>query len=275
MSSLVYSLGGVILLEILSFILLYRFTNWPGKQVAFLVGLIAVGGYLPFGVMTWKGLDQFAIHIAFYIMIPYVLGIITSNWEFREGKSNQAGKSWFHWGPATMVAFFIVLAVVDSIIITLAERGMSSNSLARFLPEPQSAKTAESKFPGTIYHDYKEKESLFNAYQEERRQQEKRGWQVKKGFESAPVRDKPAVFKVEVRDRDGIAIDQAEITGQFLRPSDKQLDIDFTLTEIGNGLYSTELSFPAAGRWDLVLHIRRDDQKHEIRAKTRVQATPR
>lgn len=268
MSALAYSLDGVVLLEILSFILLYRFTSWRGKQVAFLVGLVAVGLYLPFGIVTWKGLDQFAIHIAFYMMIPYVLGIITSNWEHRAAEESQG---WFHWGPATMVGFFIVLAIVDSTIITLAERGMSSDTLARFLPQPRTAETAESKFPGTVYHDYKEKEALFNAYQQERKEQQKRGWQVKKGFETAPVKGVPALFKVEVKDRYGVAIEQAHVTGQFLRPSDSGLDIDFNMTESKKGLYTAELTLTAAGRWDLILMIEREGERHEIRARTRVE----
>jgi len=262
----------VVLLEILVFSLLYRFTNWRGKQIAFLVGLIAAGLFLPLGILTWKGLDQFAIHIAFYVMIPYVLGIITSNWEHCASEKSQSDRGWFHWGPATMVVFFIVLAVVDSVIITLAERGMSADLLSRFLPQPRTVENAESRFPGTIYHDYHEKESLFNAYLLERQAQVARGWNVRKGFIESPVKGIPAQFKVEVTDREGVPIEQASVNGQFLRPSDKRLDVDFSMRGVGKGLYLVELTMPAAGHWNLILKIERDGENHEVRAKTRVEA---
>ncbi len=265
-----YALGGVVLLEFLVFAALYRWTRWQGKQIALLVGLAAIGLFLPFGVFYWKGLDQFAIHIAFYAMVPYGLGIITTHWEKQAARGERSGQGWFHWAPATIVAFFLALAVVDAVIITVAENGLSSSILQRFLPEPRRHQVAHSTFPGTIYHDYQEKEAQFNAYLKDRQLQEARGWKIRKGWEVKPEAGTATRFKVEVRDSEGTPLLGAHIIGRFLRPSDSRLDLDFELQEVGQGLYARNIALPAPGRWDLVMLILHANDKHEVRAHTAV-----
>jgi len=84
MSNLAVSVGLVILLEFLLFAVLYKITRWRGKQVAFSVIMFTLAIYIPIGILNWTSLDRFAIHFAFYVMIPYVLGIITTHWEIRQ-----------------------------------------------------------------------------------------------------------------------------------------------------------------------------------------------
>lgn len=270
MSSLATSLGIVCLLEFAAFVLLYKFTRWQGKQVAFLIILVTIGLYTPVGVLSWRGLDWFAIHFAFYVMIPYVLGIITTNWEIRERIEGPARTKWFHWGPATMVVFFIVLAAVDSAIISFAEKGMSSGLTRYLLPEPESKAAVTSIFPGTVSHDFQEKEAEFNAYLQERREQDQRGWQMKKGWVGPAVEGQVSTFRLLVKDRDGQIISGADVSGEFLRPADEKLDLPVSLEEKSAGIYETEVNLPVQGVWNLVLSVTKDGDRHELRAATKI-----
>lgn len=272
MSTLAVSLGLVCLLEIIAFSLLYRFTRWQGKQVAFLVILVTIGLYIPYGVLTWQSLDWFAIHFAFYVMIPYVLGIITTHWEIREKMEGPSRTRWFHWGPATMVIFFIVLAAVDAAIISFAEKGMSSKLAGWLLPEPMSKAKVTSAFPGTVSHDFQKKEAQFNAYLQERREQIARGWSVRKGWVEAAVAGQPATFRIAVTDSEDKPVTGAEVSGDFLRPSDQKMDQAIALTETAPGQYDVEVTLPVSGTWHLVLTVKRGVDNHEIRAATRIAA---
>lgn len=270
MSTLAISLGIVCLLEIIAFVLLYKFTRWQGKQVAFLIILVTVGLYIPYGVLTWRGLDWFAIHFAFYVMIPYVLGIITTNWEIRAQIEGPSRTKWFHWGPATMVIFFIVLAAVDAAIISFAEKGMSSGLSKFLLPEPESKAAVTSFFPGTVSHDFQEKEAQFNQYLRERKAQDERGWQIRKGWVGGAVEGETSTFRLMVEDRQGKPVADADVSGDFLRPSDQALDRPVVLEEKEPGVYEVALVLPVQGVWNLVLNIRRGEEHHEMRAATKV-----
>ncbi|HHJ20355.1 MAG TPA: nitrogen fixation protein FixH [Gammaproteobacteria bacterium] len=269
-TSLVKSVGIVLLLEIILFAILYRFTRLQGKQVALVVATIAVGLFIPVGIIGWRSLDYFAIHVTFFATIPYVMGIITTHWEIREEEKNGHQRRWFHWGPATMVAFFIGLATVDSFIISVAEKGLSESAVQRFFPASQSGSEVTSFFPGTVSHDFHEKEEQFNEYLKAQEKQRKQGWQVRKGWLHKPSVNQPATFKVVVTDKSGNPVDHAVVDGKFLRPSDSHLDVAFELTETDAGTYRHKITLPEPGRWDLVLEIRRGDDRHELKASTLV-----
>lgn len=274
MSSLVATLGGGILLELLVFSALYRWTRLAGKQAALIVASIAIALYFPFGVSRWRGLDQFAIHLAFYAVIPYVLGIITSHWEIRariEGETPD--RRWFHWGPAMLVLFFVLLAGVDSIILTLAEKGLSDQWMERILPPPRSRARAISVFPGSVSHDFQEKEARFNAYLRQRQAQRALGWRVSKGWLGEPLAGRPVEFRIRVFDRHGKPVTGATVSGVFLRPSDSRKDVEFTLNEHGGGDYQAPVTLPQPGRWRMVATIRKGEALYEIRAETRMEPT--
>lgn len=270
-SNLVYSLGGVILLEIIAFFLLYRLTHWLGKHCALMVAVVVVGIYIPIGVLTWKGLDYFAIHFAFFIMIPYVLGIITTHWEARRLEVVDGQRQrFFHWGPATLVVFFMCLATVDSFILSLAEKGLSGPLATKLLPEPKSQGEVVSLFPGAVSHDFQEKESEFNDYQQRLAEQQARGWQVRKGWLGNAVVNQSAVFKVAVADKAGQPLEGASISGRFLDSSSSRKDVVFTMDETAAGEFMTNVLLNQSGQWDVVFTVTRGDEQHEVRATTKI-----
>ncbi len=271
MNPLVASLGIGILLIVAAFVLLYRFTRMQGKQVALLVFLGAMGVYVPMVILRWPGMDVVAIHVALYGVIPYVMGIITSHWEHQERMGIRNEGRWFHWYPAILVGFFVVIAVVDSIIITLAQSGFSNPVIQWLAPEEPGHGRITSVFPGTIAHDFQEREKDYNAYLRQLEIQKKRGWKVNRGFLDTPYQNEPAEFRIQVLDRNGQPVAGATVKARFLRPSDRRLDQVLSLKELEPGLYGATVTLPAKGRWYVVAEVVRGEDLHEIRGWTYIE----
>ena len=131
---------------------------------------------------------------------------------------------WFHWGPAAIISFFLFIIVVDSILVVVALKGLNGGVALKFLPEPRSGGKVSSFFPGTVSHDFRQKESMFNRYIEQRQVQLERDWQVKLGWYEDPHAGQKAIFQIYVTDNKGKTIADANVSGSFMRPSDSKQD---------------------------------------------------
>ncbi len=262
---LVSLLGGVALIAIV-FLLVHRFSPLNGKATAVLMALLVSGIYVPVAILQWPGGDVFAIHIAIYLVSVYVLGIISSQ---REAQRAAGGKT-FHWGPAAIVVFFLLVMAIDTVFIMLAQRGVDNKLAQWLLPKPETGGKVSSYFPGTVSRDFKDKHEEYNAYLEQMATQQERGWQINKGWEAPAVAGKPAVFKLSLRDKDDLPIQDARVEGTFIRPGNVKLDTPALLTENEAGIYRASLTLPEPGRWKLLLVIRKGEILHELTATTTV-----
>lgn len=272
MTDILYSLlGGMVAVSVV-FMLLYRFSRLDGKMVAVVVALLVVGIYMPLVIIKWPGADVFAIHIALYLVTVYVLGIISSQRDARR-EDGETGR-WFHWGPAAIVIFFMVVIAVNSIYILMAQKGLDSKATHWLLPEPRGGGQVSSHFPGTVARDFRKEEGEFNQFQQQMKEQAARGWQIQKGWLGEALANQPSRFKLRVLDRDSTPIGDAEVSGVLLRPGDSRLDQPFEMQpQAGEpGSYLVDLVLPEAGRWELLLQVRRGEQTHEIKATTRIEA---
>lgn len=277
--SLLTTLGLGVLASFVLFFLFYLGLKWNNKLAALVTILIVLGIYIPLAATHWAGVDVFAIHFAFYVMSSYGLGIITSHRSNRQrleaklGEAEPPKKAWFHWAPAIIVAFFLTLALVDSVIITLANRGASSEFMAQFLPQPRfSTSPVTSVFPGAVPHDFKEKYAQFNQHLQQLEVQRERGWQVFNGWQQTPRAGQPAVFSISVTDKAGQPISGAQVEVTFLRPADKTKDKQFALPESTAGTYGQSVQLDEPGSWSVVLRIQRGDEVHEVKGTTQVSA---
>jgi nitrogen fixation protein FixH/xanthosine utilization system XapX-like protein len=271
MPNILITLGVGLLLILVGFSALYSLTRIQGKQAALIVFMAAIGIYVPYSILHWQGMDEFAIHFALFAVIPYILGIITSHWEIRRRMGEVDSGKWFHWAPAAMVLFFVVIASVDAVIITFSKEGMSEAVLRMISPRDETGREVTTAFPGTTSHNFQEKEAQYNAYLAQLEKQKQRGWQVKRGFLSTPHAEEPVVFQVQVLDKTGNPITDANLRGKFQRPSDKRQDFEIQLREVAPGLYQEQISMPLPGRWYLVLHVRKGDDLHETRGWTNIE----
>lgn len=262
------------------FFVFYKVLRWDNKLSALLTILLVMAVYVPFGVIHWAGMDVFAIHFAFFVMSGYGLGIITSHRRLKKSLDAHMGhvdeepeqKGWFHWGPAIIVCFFLILAVVDSIIITLASKGASSEFMERFLPEPRSGAKIVSAFPGEVSNDYQEKYDQFNNYLEDRVEQRERGWVISNGWQQKPVNGKASVFSIDVKDKEGQPVTGAQVEARFLRPGDSRLDQTLMLSEHVRGSYGNSVTLTAPGLWSVVLTVVQGEASHQTKGTTQVAA---
>jgi nitrogen fixation protein FixH len=258
-STLLFGIGVGVAAEVAVYLLLHRGFRLDGKAAAMAVALLALLAYVPWAILTWPGADIFAIHLAIYLTVAYALGMV----------GGRVGRGW-HWAPALIVGFFVLVIITNVVFLGVAEQGITG-LFARLLPQPQGSEVVDSRFPGTVSHDYQEKEALYNAYLRQVERQQARGWQVRKGWLDTPVAGQAATFVVAVSERDGDPVGEAEVDGRFLRTSNSRDDFDFAMAEVAPGEYRVNVEMPLHGLWNLVLHIRRGEDLHEVRATTSVQ----
>jgi nitrogen fixation protein FixH len=266
MTSLVYSLLGGALLIFGLFYLALKILRVEAKALAGLLALLVLGVYVPVAIIFWPGADVFAVHLAIYLITVYALGIIFS----QRAINLQSGGRWFHWGPAAIIGFFMFIVAVDSVLIVVAQKGLGKEVALHFLPAPRSGGNVSSFFPGTVSHDFREKEELFNRYIEQRRAQQQRDWQVRLGWAKDPRVGEQTVFQILVHDKHGKPISQAKVSGRFMRPADSKQDQAFSMQEAKPGFYQVALTLTAPGKWDLELNIKQGEALHEIRAGTEI-----
>lgn len=265
MPDLLSSLGIGVAVAIISFIVLYKFIHFSAAKSGFLSAAIVLGVYIPLAIILWPGGDVFAIHLAIFGVVPYMMGMIT---HYREqALDEEQRKKWFHWIPATFFAFFLVVVTVNMTLVTLSSGGMSPELLQWLLPKTGGGDYS-SQFPGVVSHDYQEKEALYNEYLEKLAIQKQRGWKVKQGWLVSPEQNKKAIFQIEVLNKQGHVISGLIINLKFLRPSNYRLDKEFTMNEVLDGVYQQSVNFELPGNWDVVIMLTKADDVHEIRGDT-------
>ncbi len=261
--NIAFTLGVGVLASLALFALFYKVLKRPAKLASLLTFLVVQAVYVPVAALYWAGLDVFAIHFSFFTMAAVLPGVIA-------GSGNQTDKGRLHWGPGIIIGFFMILVIVDSTIITLANSGASANFIQKFLPTPKrdDAKNVVSAFPGTVSNDYQKQYNQYNNYIAQLRTQKERGWQVAEGWLEKPQPSKPTQFRIQVTDKAGQAVSSAKVQVSFLRPSDKALDVTLELLESAPGFYGQTVNLPAPGAWTMVLSIQRGDELHEIKGET-------
>jgi nitrogen fixation protein FixH len=259
-----------------SFILffIFRGLRQPAKLAALLTILVVEGIYIPWSALHWKGLDVFAIHFAFYTMVPAGLGIIFGNQDNNPPVSGGKTKSrLFHWVPLTIIAFFLILATVDSVIITLANQGASADFVRKFLPVPKGkevGKNVASAFSGTVANNFQKDVAQYNRYVDELRQQAALGWRIMDGWVDKPVAGKASLFRLRVIDDEGMPVSGAKVVVQFMFSADKKQDSEVTLPEVEPGFYGQPVTLPESGAWSLLIDVKRGKDAYEAKGETLV-----
>lgn len=263
-----------VVLEVLLFVALYRFTSLGGKPSAVIVAFLAMAITLPYSMLHWPGGDVLAMYVALYLVTAYVLAIIAHSREARRAAEGGGDDAWFHWGPAVIVLFFTFVVLLNGMMVVLSKEGLPQALLHLLLPEKDYERQVSMAFPGTVARDFQKKEALYNEYLEQVRVQTERGWQVRKGWLEKPVAGAAVPFQVTVTARDGSPVVGATVTVDFLRPADKRLDRRIELPEKDTGLYREAINLPEPGLWRVTLMIRRGEDLHEIQATTLIEGSP-
>ncbi len=271
--SLVATLGSGSLLAFFLFFIFYKILHLSGKMAALATAACMLLVYVPLSVTHWVGIDVFAIHFAFFMMIPYGLGIITGVHAERrelEGETMQKG---LHWIPALIIVFFILLAVVDSFIISSATGGLNKSLSSLLLPKAASDEVSQnisSQFTGAVSNDLQDEEKKFDKYVAKLNKQRQRGWKITGGWDKTPLVNKAEIFRLSAKDKSGHAITGAKVTTEFRRSSAMKYDRQYLLEETGEGIYSASISLPLPGCWKMKVLLKKGEDEHEIKGETEI-----
>jgi len=247
--SLLYTLGSGTLLAFILFFTFYLALKWEGKKAAFLTIMIMWLLYFPLAYLFWPGIDVFAIHFVFYTMTGYGLGIITNVRSTRmrmEGEATQGG--WFHWAPALIVTFFLLLTLQEANLIT----------------------KAFSHKPGIVVHDFREKENQYNDYQKQLAKQKQRGWKITGGWDTLPLHNVSKPFIIKAEDNEGNAITQANVKLALLSTVNTDKDLHLELPETTAGVYTKDITLPLYGEWSILVTVTKGDDIHVIKGQIEV-----
>jgi len=270
--NLLISLPAGILLIMTLCLLLARYTKSTAYAIGGLVALMVIMVYGMLAAISWPGADVFAIHIALYLLTVYGMTIVAAQRQKKLTQGSPSGvKSKLHWAPVTLFVFFGIILVTDSVLILLAQSGMNPEWARLILPEPRGKGTVRSVFPGTVSHDFREKSSQFNQYKEQREQQAELGWAVNVGWKNDAYSNVVNTLFVEIKQRDGSYLSNAEVTARFLYPANTKYDQVHTLSSDSLGLYRSDVTLANPGDWDMVLTIRHKNGEYEMRTRTTIQ----
>jgi nitrogen fixation protein FixH len=273
--SLVLTLGVGSLLAFFLFFVFYKVIHWSGKMSALATAALMLLIYMPLAITHWDGIDVFAIHFAFFMMIPYGLGIITGvHAERRHLDGEDSVKKGMHWIPGMIIVFFIILATVDSFIISSATGGLEGGLTKLLLPKPASSEISEnisSQFTGAVSNNLQDEEKQFDNYVIKLKAQRQRGWKIGGGWVTPkPLINTDVVFRLTANDKYGNPITGATTITEFRRSSDRTVDKSYTMKETGEGVYTAKVNLPLAGCWTMKIIVKKDDDEHEIKGETEI-----
>ena len=273
--SLLTTLGIGSLLAFLLFFIFYKVIHWSGKMSAIATAAIMLLILVPSSVTHWAGIDVFAIHFAFFMMIPYGLGIITAVHAERSlVEGDDSVKKGMHWIPGMIIVFFILLAVVDSVIISFATTGLGGGLATMLLPEGASedvGKKISSQFTGAVSNNLQDEEKQFDNYVIKLKKQRQRAWKVGGGWvKPQPMVGQSASFRLNAKTKFGDSITGATVTTEFRRASDRNYDKLYTMKELSSGVYSADVNLPLPGCWSMKILVIKGDDEHEIKGETEI-----
>lgn len=254
MSMLVTLFGGGVLIAVLYFALrLMGVSNYWRSIVS---GAIPTIIYIAYAATHWNGLDVVSIHIAVFLSTATGLALL--------GSSKEGGKAKLHWVPKAIIVFFLGLFVVDGAFMYMSQNGMPLSISKWILPEAKNH-VIYTAFPGVVPHA-EEAAASVSAHLSEMERQRKLGWTVGvKGFESMKL-GQSSQITVNLIGRDGMPMDDAEVTLSILRPAKSQEDQKVSLAKAGGGLYQGLLRLEEPGRWIVIVRAMRGKDQYETQA---------
>jgi hypothetical protein len=229
---------------------LARALRMPAELAGMLAAAVPLFAYIATLFWSWPGLDVVAIHIAVFIIAAFVLAVLSRN---------RAKQARMHWVPKALLAFFLVLIVMNAGFLYISTQGLPPG-LSRLLLPGAGDKTLHTGFAGTTRHG-EEAAKTIGADLSKLHRNEQLGWRVRVEGLRMPTAGQNSVV-VFADDREGKAL--SGLTGAFViaRPGAKGETV--ALEPLSEGQYETRLDFAAAGLWLVELRLGDYRQSWEI-----------
>lgn len=232
--------GGILLAAILFFVI--RRAGLSNFWAAVLSGLVPFVAYLFYSNQYWAGGDVLAIHFAVYLANAGLLGVFGGM---------QQKKEKMHWAPRVIIAFFIGLVMLNAVLLSIASRGLPDKIAAFILPNPDQQRV-HTAFPGVVPHD---RNKSYQPHLERVEQQRNLGWTPELQGVEALQSGKAGKLRLVIKDRNGDAVEGAQVDLGFWRLANSRDDKRLVMKESSAGIYETEVNLPDPGRWIMELYI--------------------
>ena len=207
-------------------------------------------GYLAYSAGKWPSGDVLAIHLVVYTATAAVLAIFNN---LRQAKSRM------HWAPKLIIAFFVLLALINAVLISIATHGLPDSVAAWMLPETGGSKL-HTGFSGVVPHD---RNKLYEEHQQRVEAQRELGWQVELSGLDRLQAGHSAPLKATLRDAQGRPLIAQYVTLELWRLANRKDDFALTLEPAASGEYAASIQLPASGRWIAVLGVTAADSTYQ------------
>ena len=254
MNLMVTLFGGAVVVALLHIILgKAGVTNYWRGVVSAAIPSFSLLGYSLFRGMT---LDRISIHLAIFLATATGLTMIA-------GQRKKDSTSGIHWTIKTMIAFFLVVFLVNGAFVSISTNGLPPKVASWFLPNIGN-KTVDTAFSGLTRHD----ENAANAITEQLKELHKLrvlGWKVEvDGTLHMRRGGVPNPLHVILTDKTGAPVHGATVTAQMMRAETLRVLPQVALAEGPAGTFSGNLSVADGGNWVLRIMIHYGNQSVRI-----------
>lgn len=222
-------------------------------------GVIPTIAMIAYGLNRWPGGDVMTIHLAVYVATATVLTL-------GGGAKKGAG---VHWIPGLIIGFFVSLAVLMALFISIAVRGLPPELAQMLMPGKQTR--IHTAFSGEVPHDAEAAKTI-SQYMKKSERMRQLGWQVEVEGLDGLLQGQPKAIVVTVLDKDGQPVVDAKVALTLKRPATTQGDQELAMVSRGSGRYEGKPQFDAPGQWVTILQIERGTDKFETAREVLVRA---
>ncbi|MBS4097242.1 MAG: FixH family protein [Sulfuricella sp.] len=250
--------GGAVVIALIYFILKWMGVSnyWRGV----ISGVIPTVGMVAYGLNRWPGGDVMTIHVAVYVATATVLTL--------GGGTKKSTGSPVHWIPALIIGFFVTLAVLMALFLSVAVRGLPPEIAQMVMPGKQTR--IHTAFSGEVPHDAEAAKTI-SQYMKKSERMRQLGWQVEvDGLDGLRQGESKAVV-VKILDKSGQPVEGATVSLTLKRPATTQSEQELPVTPLGAGKYQGKVQFDAPGQWVAILQIERGPDKFETAREILVQ----
>ena len=221
--------GGMVLIAVLYFTL--RLAGVSNYWRGVISGIVPTLGIMIHSMSHWAGADMLALHLALFVATATVLTL-------SGGAKTVAGQH-MHWIPATFIGFFILLAMLMAVFLSVAMHGLPPGVAKRVLPNAQD-KTVYTAFSGEVPHD-EEAAKTVSQYMKKTEQQRQLGWKIEvEGLDGLHPGQAGSVI-VAVNDKTGKPLENAIVRLMLKRPVGGKAEKSVELAALGSGKYQGQI----------------------------------
>ena len=235
--------GGLLVVAAVYYILrAFKVSNyWAAVSAAG----VPIAGYIVYTSARWPGGDQLAMHLATYVAAATGLALI--------GTRAVGATRRLHWVPRALIAFFVVLFLINAALMSIASHGLPS-SLARLFLPGERAGTTHTAFPGVVAHGQNAAKSVSGELKQ-RERLAALGWRLRLGGFDGWQAGRAQALTLSIDSNVALPSDLAAKI-ELRRAGERPVEETARFVATGTGQLTASISAPAQGRWHATVELR-------------------